>query len=136
MPTKEQFKNRKKLIKALRSGQYSQGTGYLRTNTGFCCQGVACDLFKDHVQGEWVPQAGFWGFSIPSVPKVDSSFDILWHNNIRNLVGLDDFSSSQLANMNDGKASRHKGTSYYTIEEQCTFEEIADCLEYLTLGGL
>ena len=136
MLTKEQLKNRHTLITALRSGTYAQDTGYLRTPEGFCCQGVACDLFKDRVGGEWVPQTGFWGFSIPGVPKNDSSFDILWSNGIRNLVGVDDLTSSQLVNMNDGNSSRHKTTDHYTIDERCTFDEIADCLEYLTLGGL
>lgn len=32
-------------IAALRSGDYAQATGYLRTPDGFCCLGVACDLF-------------------------------------------------------------------------------------------
>ncbi len=31
-------------IAALRSGEYAQATGYLRTPDGFCCLGVACDL--------------------------------------------------------------------------------------------
>ena len=31
-------------VAALRSGKYSQTTGTLRDEVGFCCLGVACDL--------------------------------------------------------------------------------------------
>lgn len=33
-------------IKALKSGDYHQDTGALRTNNGFCCLGVLCDLHR------------------------------------------------------------------------------------------
>ena len=36
---------RKQWTAALRSGEYSQSTQYLRTNNGFCCLGVLCDLY-------------------------------------------------------------------------------------------
>jgi hypothetical protein len=34
----------KKWIRALKSGKYRQTKDHLRTNYGFCCLGVACDL--------------------------------------------------------------------------------------------
>lgn len=34
----------KEWVAALRSGKYRQTRAYLRTNEGFCCLGVACDL--------------------------------------------------------------------------------------------
>lgn len=33
-------------IDALRSGDYQQATGSLRTEEGFCCLGVLCDLHR------------------------------------------------------------------------------------------
>jgi len=33
------------LVEALRSGKYTQDTCQLRTTEGFCCLGVACDLY-------------------------------------------------------------------------------------------
>lgn len=42
------------LVAALRSGDYRQGREKLRTADGFCCLGVACDLFKKETGGgEW-----------------------------------------------------------------------------------
>ena len=41
-------------IKALRSGEYEQGTGYLRSEDNkFCCLGVLCDIMKDRLGLEW-----------------------------------------------------------------------------------
>ena len=37
--------NAQKLINALRSGKYTQIIGALHKDAGFCCLGVACDLF-------------------------------------------------------------------------------------------
>lgn len=39
---------------ALESGEYSQGRGRLKPPEGFCCLGVACDLFPG--EGEWRPE--------------------------------------------------------------------------------
>ena len=36
---------KEKWIAALRSGEYSQGDGRLRSHKGFCCLGVLCDLY-------------------------------------------------------------------------------------------
>ncbi len=40
----KQFK--KLWVAALRSGKYQQITGQLRKENGFCCLGVACDVFN------------------------------------------------------------------------------------------
>jgi hypothetical protein len=46
-----------KWITALRSGEYKQTRLVLRTNTGFCCLGVLCDIFnKETGKGEWEKQ--------------------------------------------------------------------------------
>ena len=46
--------NSRKWVSALRSGEYSQDRSYLRTDKGFCCLGVACDVYsKETGEGEW-----------------------------------------------------------------------------------
>ena len=46
--------NARKWVEALRSGEYKQTKSYLRTKKGFCCLGVACDLYaKETGEGEW-----------------------------------------------------------------------------------
>ncbi len=44
--TKQEF--RKLWVKALRSGEYEQTECSLRDNIGYCCLGVACDLYNNH----------------------------------------------------------------------------------------
>lgn len=44
---------KEKWVAALRSGEYQQGNNSLRSNQGFCCLGVLCDLYaKEHSQ-DW-----------------------------------------------------------------------------------
>ncbi len=46
MTTVIQKRRIKKFLKALRSGTYKQAKGALSENGGFCCLGVACDLYR------------------------------------------------------------------------------------------
>jgi hypothetical protein len=44
---------KQKWVSALRSGDYQQGRSYLRTDNGFCCLGVLCDLYAKENNVEW-----------------------------------------------------------------------------------
>ena len=44
---------KEKWLNALRSGEYSQSRGCLRTTEGFCCLGVLCDLYSKETGTEW-----------------------------------------------------------------------------------
>ena len=44
---------KQKWVSALRSGDYQQGQNYLRTDNGFCCLGVLCDLYGKENNAEW-----------------------------------------------------------------------------------
>jgi hypothetical protein len=44
---------KQKWLNALRSGDYQQGQNYLRTDNGFCCLGVLCDLYIKENNVEW-----------------------------------------------------------------------------------
>lgn len=44
----------KKWLRALRSGKYAQTRGTLKADDGYCCLGVACDVYrKETGEGEW-----------------------------------------------------------------------------------
>ena len=55
--TKHKIMNPKvkaKWLEALRSGYYEQTKNRLRTETGFCCLGVLCDLYaEEHKDVHW-----------------------------------------------------------------------------------
>lgn len=40
-------------VDALRSGKYGQCRGRLRQGDGYCCLGVACDVFKGDLGVDW-----------------------------------------------------------------------------------
>lgn len=53
--------NAQKLVIALRSGEFEQTQGHLRDESGHCCLGVACELYRREVGGEWKNN----GFIVP-----------------------------------------------------------------------
>jgi hypothetical protein len=51
---------RARWVAALRSGDYEQGAGYLRTDSQWCCLGVLCDLAeRDGVVSLFAPAGSF-----------------------------------------------------------------------------
>ena len=63
--------NAKKWVAALRSGEYRQTQGILQDSNGFCCLGVACDLYaKEHPEARWMQtDNGVYIFNaLPSQP--------------------------------------------------------------------
>ena len=54
--------NARKWVAALRSGNYEQTTHRLRGKKGFCCLGIACDLYmKATGKGEWKKKSQRFG---------------------------------------------------------------------------
>lgn len=56
--TKKDRKEIKTWTKALRSGKYKQTTKKLQDNKGYCCLGVACELFTK--EDYKLKKYGFW----------------------------------------------------------------------------
>lgn len=130
--TKTQIANRKKLITALRSGKYNQGRGTLRSRDNeFCCQGVACHISG---KGQWKTDFDYYVFEDTTGDMDESS----WPKLIQNSLGFTDKDSDTFMTMNDivTNGGFVYGNENYTLREGCTFEEIADAMEYLTLAGL
>ena len=48
-----------KWLAALRSGQYRQTQSWLRRSDGYCCLGVACELYRQEVGGFWSNASDF-----------------------------------------------------------------------------
>ena len=90
-------------IKALRSGKYPQATNGLRTETGYCCLGVLCDLIDPSKwndlrydgRGAYVP------------------------GSTRELIGLSDADENKLAAMNDNERKSFEQIAAY-IEKRKT----------------
>ena len=55
-------KNAETWVAALRSGKYPQTRGALRDDRGYCCLGVACDLYGLATQTPWQQDTGGFYF--------------------------------------------------------------------------
>ena|SRR3989304_915908 len=83
---------KKRWVKALRSGRYAQARHALRTDQGFCCLGVLCDIVKKDVKKSWqegASEMGMDGYK-EYLPPVIAKF-----------VGLHRSSQAFLATKND-----------------------------------
>lgn len=57
-----------KWVAALRSGEYQQSQRALKTENGYCCLGVLCDVVrKEQDEGEWKENEGKQFFVIADV---------------------------------------------------------------------
>lgn len=94
-----------KWLEALRSGDYEQAKGSLKTTSGkFCCLGVLCDLYhKETGNGEWNVDGKKESFSvgydvrIGILPKAVCHWAELDSPNPR----IDDAREESLAELND-----------------------------------
>lgn len=108
----------RKWIEALRSGDYRQGYHKLRNynkdeDDTFCCLGVACDVLKEDLEGEWNMKADDYKFKVLDDQSHGMEFmpDV-----VVEYLGLsEEFLNDTLSGLND--------------KERYTFEEIADRIE-------
>ncbi len=101
-------------IEALRGGKYQQDRVYLRTNTGYCCLGVACDLY-DHES--WRLRQSPWkNYYVFEYGNNDVCYSSALPHQIREKLNLTSSNHDELIIMND------RGD---------TFEQIASYIEAL-----
>ena len=129
--TKEQIaENRQSWVDGLRSGNYKQGTGFLRPNEEeYCCMGVLWEVLG----GEWTPtqlrdenNTEHPGYAIGVAPTV-----LYEHLKLSTLasVGIDEHIQKRLTSRNDGVCV--PGYNDDESRRKWTFDEIADYLEEL-----
>lgn len=102
-------KDIKKWTKALRSGEYKQTKGTLQDSRGFCCLGVACDIFIP--KGDQVVNRRKW--IAGNVPASFQMFAPDWLKTIN--MDFSEITGKAVAELNDA--------------DKMTFNEIADVLE-------
>ena len=97
---------KEKWLEALRSGNYVQGCGQLKSyNNEFCCLGVLCDVVsKNNEIFKW------------DGIKFDGIYGYLSHN-IMNIVGISFNEQQYLSDMNE------------SIKQKRTFKDIAKYIE-------
>ena len=115
-------KVKQKWIKALRSGKYKQGRGYLRYNDKYCCLGVIIKLYiEEHSDEKWekIPKRNFFSFKGDhyNLPKEVQDWAETSNDPPVVIKGI----NYTLTTMNDGNATGN-------IKPH-TFDQIADLIE-------
>jgi hypothetical protein len=108
-------------VQALRSNEYTQAVGNLRTDKGYCCLGVLCDLYAKETGDEWTclhsaeePPYDYYRMKNQTSVLPDSIAEWAGLYDQNPFVNLYEDDKTTLADLNDkGKA----------------FEEIADIIE-------
>ena len=122
-----------KWVAALRSGEYTQSTGRLKTEGGFCCLGVLCDLHHKETNSPGWKQPhtdqGSTSYQYYASPRTTdlSSYGTSLPQDVRDWADLPSSSpvvtykngSEELASLNDGSDEL----------PSLTFTEIADLIE-------
>jgi|TARA_R110000851_G_scaffold17863_3_gene56365 hypothetical protein len=109
--------NMKKVLVALRSGEYSQAEGMLQCSDGHCCLGVMCEVYEKET-GDKLPH-GENGF------LVGGDLDGQFFGKVKSWVGLKSYS---------GKFVGEKGGDNNSLVDMNdtlnkSFSEIADFIE-------
>jgi hypothetical protein len=98
----------RKWARVLRSGKYKQTTGALQDSTGFCCLGVACDIFIPKRKQKTYPSGHLFGGTPNGQPNAPE-----WLKQMDDRFITD--TEEALTILND--------------DQTFTFDEIADVLE-------
>ena len=115
-PTKKQIQ---KWVLALRSGEYSQTKSKLEDDSGYCCLGVACDIFIPDGMKTVYPTTGLMIGGLPH----NQANSPEWLSQIEGILGI------YIPALNDhGRITTN--TEYPEQHGPFTFDEIADLLEY------
>ena len=126
-------KDIRKWIEALRSGKYKQSKLSLQSAEGFCCLGVACDIFipqdKKVLNGEFLA-GGFPDFQTHApdwLKYINNDFAS------KTLIVNECYQSTSLSNMNDDLSIRD--ADLYNNNLSMNFDEIADMIQLVYLEG-
>lgn len=84
-------------IKALASGKYKRTTRTMRDELGFCCLGVAQDLYPEN-QWEHIPEKGNYRTTMGEATYPRTAFP---HNSVIIALGLETANVNMIANIND-----------------------------------
>jgi hypothetical protein len=100
---------KEKWVEALRSGEYKQGTRYLKHGDEYCCLGVLCDTVDPDNAMDWKDRR--------DLPV-----------EMQHKVGLSATGIVTMHNGNDGN-TYSSTLAYLNDWDEYTFEEIADVIE-------
>lgn len=112
------------LVDALRSGKYNQGTRALRNEYGYCCLGVACELYRKTTRhGKWEKVEGTSRYKFAVGNKEEEGYLL---KNISRWFG---FGGEQNPLLTLGKECINQKASLLNDDYRMPFARIADAFE-------
>jgi hypothetical protein len=111
-------------IMALRSGEYKQGIGALRTQNRYCCLGVLCDVVRKEFLPSLEMQSSDGGQTWSFGSNDDKCFAEL-PNAVVNVAGLNDMPNPMVITADDNNRRRLA----YLNDDGMSFSDIADLIE-------
>ena len=120
--TPEQF--REKWLRALKGGRYKQTTNYLKNDNGYCCLGVACEIYNKNFTDKLEIEAFENSYGNGSVVFIDNgSYDSVLPPRVKKALGLQTQSG-------DFKYKNGASCSLVDLNDSGkTFKEIAKLIE-------
>lgn len=121
-------------LTALRSGNYTQTNGALHDDTGFCCLGVACDLYANAHEGvSWTEGQHYRYLTGSDKKEIGSWGDDMMPDEVAEWFGLPTGVCSCAVRVTDVRLP--EGRASVLNDNGYSFEKIADLIEaaYLRL---
>lgn len=140
--TDQQKENVKLWLAALRSGEYDQQQAVLNNGFGYCCLGVACDVYRKQTgKGNWIDTTDSRGGFTFDTGDVYNDVYINVENiesiSVRDFFGFDDSNGFDIPPFYLGGkgTTMHIRLTEVNDELGMSFEEIADLVEKYILNG-
>ena len=142
--TDQQKENVKLWLAALRSGEYDQQQAVLKNGFGYCCLGVACDVYRKQTgKGNWIDTTDSRGGFTFDTGDVYNNVEIIDSPAIREHFGFDDVSGFNIPPFFLPSENGDEGTgttlpirlTEVNDELELTFPQIADLIEKYILNG-
>lgn len=133
--------NLDKWVAALRSGEYTQGKFSLKSEDGFCCLGVACDIYaKETGLGKWQESTeeylGKYSLSYNFINKEDKMIGkFCIPKEVMSWLGFEptpqkiDFKLKRNLKITTPEETVDSRSLAYLNDHGATFTEIADAIE-------
>lgn len=136
--TDQQKENVKLWLAALRSGEYDQQQAILKNGFGYCCLGVACDVYRKQTgKGNWIDTTDSRGGFTFDTGDVYNNVENIGSISVRDFFGFDDPNGFYipLFYLGGKGTTMHIRLTEVNDDLGMTFDEIADLVEKYILNG-
>jgi len=118
---------KEKWLAALRSGEYPQSAHALRSNEGYCCLGVLCDLYRLENPSRWVEDHDDLGTAAVEWDPKRAVSIVVPPMVVMRWAGLSE--QNPCVNLEDDEGEERVTDLANLNDSGLTFEQLADVIE-------